>query len=129
MHESVHIKQPVKGRQAAEKFSVSAGYPAADSLALGLQTHRLAEAMKHAFALRASLGDPGDCSGDAEPAGCFLNLTSILGDLLSTSFAAELRCTHALLLGSLDSCLMMHAASACTAHHTCLQLLDDRTHS
>jgi len=54
-----------------------------------LGTHRFVEAMKHAFALRMSLGDPGP-----DPANPFVNLTrqdALLRDTLSPKFAAELR--------------------------------------
>ena len=68
-----------------------AGYEqAVGTASQGLQAHRMVEALKHAFALRARLGDPGDCSAGPGPA-CFLNLTSLLGDMLSSSFAATLR--------------------------------------
>lgn len=67
-----------------------------------LESHRLVEAMKSAFALRMHLGDPGDCSSPASPR-CFLNLTALLNDTLSTDFAAALRwgcCTSAASGGS-----------------------------
>ena len=46
----------------------------------GLAAHRLVESMKHAFALRMSLGDP-----------CCTNVTRVLRDMLSETFNAELR--------------------------------------
>lgn len=48
------------------------------------------QAMKHAFALRMSLGDPGP-----DPANPFVNITKqdqLLDDTLSRKFADELRC-------------------------------------
>ena len=78
--------------QASAPHAGRAGYEqAAATASQGLQAQRLVEALKHAFALRAQLGDPGDCSGGPGPA-CFLNLTSLLSDMLSPSFAASLRC-------------------------------------
>lgn len=51
--------------------------------------HRLIEAMKHGFALRTQLGDPGPPGLD--PAEQFLNLTAVLKDMVSDKFAEELR--------------------------------------
>ena len=64
-----------------------AGYQLPPSFAGALGAHRLVEALKHAFALRQALGDPGTCPGT-----CFLNVTSMLDDMLSSAFAASLRC-------------------------------------
>jgi gamma-glutamyltranspeptidase/glutathione hydrolase/leukotriene-C4 hydrolase len=47
-------------------------------------THRLTEALKHAFAMRMNLGDP-------ETAGGLPNLTSAMADMLSPEFNARLR--------------------------------------
>lgn len=46
--------------------------------------HRLVEAMKHAYAARMSLGDPGK-NGE------FLDLATLLADLRSPEYAASLR--------------------------------------
>jgi gamma-glutamyltranspeptidase / glutathione hydrolase / leukotriene-C4 hydrolase len=51
-----------------------------------LGTHRVVEALKHAFAVRLSLGDPGP-----DAAAPFVNVTAVLADLLSPEFAEELR--------------------------------------
>ena len=69
-----------------------AGYELPLSFAGGLGAHRLVESMKHAFALRQGLGDPGICPGAAT---CFLNLTDMLDDMLSPAFAASLRSSPA----------------------------------
>ena len=50
---------------------------------LGL--HRTAEALKHAFAMRAALGDPGP------PAAPFLDLSRPLADMLNSSYVDALR--------------------------------------
>lgn len=47
-----------------------------------LGTHRLIEALKHAFAVRMNLGDPG-----------FVNVTAVLSDMLSQKFAGKLKKT------------------------------------
>ena len=59
--------------------------PLAGSGSLGV--HRMTEAMKHAFALRMSLGDPG--SDKAAP--MVPHLQELLGDMLSTEYASTLR--------------------------------------
>jgi len=85
-----------------------AGYdlPLAGSGPLGV--HRLVEAMKHAFALRTNLGDPGPAwGGNSSVAGAavdplgswdsdsmgypFVNLTAVLRDMLSNAYTRELR--------------------------------------
>ena len=53
-----------------------------------LAAHRILEAMKNAFAMRMGLGDPGPCTS---PDNCFLNVTALLADMLSPSYAATLR--------------------------------------
>lgn len=51
-----------------------------------LGTHRMVEAMKHAFALRMSLGDPGPDANQP-----FVNVTDVLDAMLSPEFADSLR--------------------------------------
>ena len=80
----------VHGRGSVLSAGHTAGSSSNSGLAQGLREHWLAEALKHAFAVRASLGDPGDCTGGPGPA-CFVNQTAVLDDLLSATFAAELR--------------------------------------
>lgn len=68
-------------------LSVLAGFdlPLAGAGALGV--HRLVEAMKHAFALRMSLGDPGpDAAAPFVP-----HLAKVLADMQSAEFAEQLR--------------------------------------
>ena len=52
-----------------------------------LGAHRTVEAMKHAFALRMNLGDPGP--NRTQP---FVNVTDVLAATLSRPFAESLRC-------------------------------------
>ena len=85
------------------------GYASWDSFTAGLREHRLLEAVKHAFAVRGSLGDPGDCSG-SPGAACLTNLTSVLGDLLSPTFAAGLRCFCRLAVHSVHALLSILAS-------------------
>ena len=47
-------------------------------------SHHLVEAMKDAFALRMQLGDPG-------PNNIFLDTDAVVADMLSASYAAQLR--------------------------------------
>lgn len=56
------------------------GFPSGLSGSLGI--HRTVEAMKHAFAVRMNLGDPD-----------FVNISKVLVDMLSPSFAKELKKT------------------------------------
>lgn len=58
----------------------------------GLGTHRTVEAMKHAFALRMTLGDPGP--DRAHP---FVSVTAVLAAMLSLEFADSLRCADSLM--------------------------------
>ncbi len=59
--------------------------PLAGAGSLGL--HRTLEALKHAFALRMSLGDPGP-PGNARP---FVDLAPLLRDMVSPNFTEGLR--------------------------------------
>ena len=59
-------------------FSILAGYNTSSSPALNY--HRLVEALKHVFAVRANLGDPD-----------FSNLTDVMNDLLAPQFSNSLR--------------------------------------
>ncbi|KAL4550318.1 hypothetical protein Ndes2526B_g08473 [Nannochloris sp. 'desiccata'] len=67
---------------------VLGGYnlPLAGSGSLGI--HRAAEAMKHAFALRMSLGDPGSSSGESS---LVPHLKELLADMQSAEYADSLR--------------------------------------
>ena len=67
---------------------VLGGYdlPLAGSGSLGI--HRAAEAMKHAFALRMSLGDPGSSSGESS---LVPHLKELLADMQSSEYADSLR--------------------------------------
>ena len=56
-----------------------------------LQTHRLAEAMKHAFALRMNLGDNFLAAFDTSTNGNSLNVSGALHDMLDPNFVAYLR--------------------------------------
>lgn len=47
-----------------------------------LLIHRQIEALKHAFALKMNLGDPD-----------FINIKSVIDDMLSTEFAKQLKKT------------------------------------
>lgn len=53
------------------------GTPLSVSGSLGV--HRIIEALKHAFAVRMNLGDPN-----------FVNVSSVLSDMMSVKFAEEL---------------------------------------
>lgn len=64
-----------------------AGYPEPLAGAGALGVHRSAEALKHAFALRMSLGDPGPEGSDSP----YLNLTAVLAALGSSHFIDSLR--------------------------------------
>ncbi|KAK9819607.1 hypothetical protein WJX72_000222 [[Myrmecia] bisecta] len=92
-------------------LQILAGYaaPFASSGALG--DHHLAEAMKHAFALRMNLGDPGSNT-------TFLQLDSLLADMLSPQFAATLRSSI------LDSRTQNYTAYG-GAHHVQSSVRDD----
>lgn len=74
----IHAIVMTKGRH------VGADFPAPFAGANAQGSHHLVEAMKNAFAMRMQLGDPG-------PNNSFLNLDSVLADMLSTQFASQLR--------------------------------------
>lgn len=59
--------------------------PASRLAAQQLWTYRALEALKHGFALRMHLGDPGT------PKAPFLNLTRVMADLRDPAFADTLR--------------------------------------
>ncbi|KAL4444378.1 hypothetical protein ABPG75_012115 [Micractinium tetrahymenae] len=69
---------------AAMQMLAGFDQPLAGSGALGV--HRLVEAMKHAFALRMNLGDPGP-----DAVNPFVQLTPILGALADPDFISSLR--------------------------------------
>jgi len=70
---------------------VLGGYdlPLAGSGSLGI--HRAAEAMKHAFALRMSLGDPGSSSSSSGESSLVPHLKDLLADMQSAKYADSLR--------------------------------------
>lgn len=74
-----------------------AGYnlPLAGAGPLGV--HRLVESMKHAFALRMSLGDPGPGGNQS-----YANVAPVLQDMLSQPFADSLRCAAGVGCGWVD---------------------------
>ena len=51
-----------------------------------LRQHWMVESMKHAFAARTALGDPGT------PQHSFRNMDALVKDMLDPDFATELRC-------------------------------------
>ena len=63
-------------------LNILAQYGSSLNVSTPLMTHRLIEALKHAFAVRMNLGDPE-----------FANIKSVLNDMLSTEFAKELQKT------------------------------------
>jgi gamma-glutamyltranspeptidase/glutathione hydrolase/leukotriene-C4 hydrolase len=68
---------------------ILSGFPLRLTAAGTLGTHRFIEAMKHAFALRMNLGDPGP-----DPSNPFVNITkqdALLEDILSRKYADGLR--------------------------------------
>ncbi|KAL6776630.1 GGT1 [Auxenochlorella protothecoides x Auxenochlorella symbiontica] len=75
---------PTSALTITSALRILAGYdlPLAGSGALGM--HRTVESMKHAFAARMSLGDPG-------PGSKFLDVDPVLQDLRSPSYADALR--------------------------------------
>lgn len=87
----VDLLLPPPPSSAATVFTalaVLAGYdlPLAGAGSLGF--HRLVESMKHSFALRMSLGDPGPGAGAGEE---FVDVGLILEDMLSLDYAESLR--------------------------------------
>ncbi|KAG6394535.1 hypothetical protein SASPL_145124 [Salvia splendens] len=71
---SVKVRTPV--------LNILAGYKDSSDIPTSLMIHRQIEALKHAFAVRMSLGDPD-----------FVHLGNVLNDMLSQEFAAELKKT------------------------------------
>lgn len=63
-------------------LNILSQYGFSPNISPALQIHREIEALKHAFAVRMSLGDPD-----------FINLENVLADMLSPKFAAELKKT------------------------------------
>lgn len=63
-------------------LNILAGYKDGSDIPTSLMTHRQIEALKHAFAVRMSLGDPD-----------FVHVEHVLKDMLSEEFAAELKKT------------------------------------
>ncbi len=90
----------------------SAGYDLRLPAAGTLGTHRIVEAMKHAFALRMNLGDPGP-----DPAAPYVNVTEVLDAMLSLEFAASLR--REISLTEMNSCrsTLRHSCAMYGATH------------
>ncbi|KAE8706935.1 Gamma-glutamyltranspeptidase 2 [Hibiscus syriacus] len=63
-----------------EILNILAQYAIPTGLSASLGTHRLIEALKHAFAVRMNLGDPE-----------FVDVTEVVADMLSPEFAKELK--------------------------------------
>ncbi|KAB2037059.1 hypothetical protein ES319_D03G047500v1 [Gossypium barbadense] len=63
-------------------LNILAQYAIPTGLTGSLGTHRLIEALKHAFAVRMNLGDPD-----------FVNVSQVVADMLSPKFAQELKKT------------------------------------
>ncbi|KAJ4715634.1 Gamma-glutamyltranspeptidase [Melia azedarach] len=61
-------------------LNILAQYPIPSGLGGPLGVHRKIEALKNAFAVRSNLGDPD-----------FVNITAVLSDMLSVSFAKQLK--------------------------------------
>ncbi|XP_039044957.1 glutathione hydrolase 1-like [Hibiscus syriacus] len=70
------------GASMALILNILAQYAIPSGLSGSLGTHRLVEALKHAFAVRMNLGDPE-----------FVDVTKVVADMLSPKFAQELRKT------------------------------------
>lgn len=66
----------------SQMLNILAGYKDNSDIPSALVIHRQIEALKNAFALRMSLGDPD-----------FVDVRRVLKDMLSEEFAAELRKT------------------------------------
>ena len=75
------------GRWLTKTVCCGSGYDLRLPAAGTLGTHRIVEAMKHAFALRMNLGDPGPDRNQP-----FVNVTDVLDAMLSPAFADQLRC-------------------------------------
>ena len=107
---------PSAGAVVLTALQILAGYQQPiSSFSGGTGLQRVVEALKHAFALRLRLGDPGTCGGRAlagTPAGnaahCFLDLKSLLDNLLSPDFAASLRCVYG------PQMFLNYACASCT---------------
>jgi gamma-glutamyltranspeptidase/glutathione hydrolase/leukotriene-C4 hydrolase len=82
--ELVTVPPPSSGAAVIAALNILAGYAAPFGGANSLAAHHIVEAMKSAFALRMHLGDPG-------PNNQFLDLTALVSDMLSPSFADSLR--------------------------------------
>lgn len=63
-------------------LNILAGYEGSSNTPSSLMVHRQIEALKNAFAVRMSLGDPD-----------FVDVRRVMKDMLSEEFAAQLRKT------------------------------------
>lgn len=80
------------------------------------------QAMKHAFAMRSNLGDPGVCGANAVPGvgSCIQDMQPILTDMVSPIYAENLRCD--LPVKSLHIiCPAMMSAPALTDRRLCVK--------
>ncbi|PNW69930.1 hypothetical protein CHLRE_17g698650v5 [Chlamydomonas reinhardtii] len=80
----------------AATANATAAATAAWAAAMGglpeLATHRTVEAMKHAFAVRMALGDPGpDPAAPPPPGSPYVDVREVMADIADPAFAAELR--------------------------------------
>ena len=74
------------------------------------------QAMKHAFAMRSHLGDPGLCSTNSVHGEglCFQDMQPILADMLSSVYAEGLRCCCPLMLASVTPCCSCSGSEPCS---------------
>ncbi|MEW5317524.1 MAG: hypothetical protein WDW38_008812 [Sanguina aurantia] len=84
-HTFIFPAPPSSGAVVALVLKIMTGYQeSVGSMGL-LGAHRMVESMKHGFAVRMALGDPGT------PAQPFWNVTSVLADMYSPAFVDSLR--------------------------------------
>ena len=85
-----------------------------------LGTHRMVEALKHAFAMRMNLGDPDWVA----------NVTAVLDDMLSPAFNEQLRAMTQVIMHSCFVCWTLTSKEARLTINQCvnpLALLQDDT--
>ncbi|KAL3136319.1 hypothetical protein ABBQ38_005583 [Trebouxia sp. C0009 RCD-2024] len=83
-HELIMAPPPSSGAVVMLALHILQEFAAPFAGGNALGSHHLVEAMKHAFALRMQLGDPG-------PDHTFLDLDEVLADMLSTQLASQLQ--------------------------------------
>ncbi|KAK9813827.1 hypothetical protein WJX73_000384 [Symbiochloris irregularis] len=83
---------PSSGACILAALQILAGYETPWAFTEGLGQHRMVEALKHAFAFRQNMGDPGTCPPPVNgPGQCYRDLAPLLTDMLSPTYAASLR--------------------------------------